>query len=61
VALNKMDLPEARRNLSEVQHYFKKIKKEVYPISALNGEGLPKLLALLSKTLSQRFREDQEE
>jgi GTP-binding protein len=61
VALNKMDLPEARRNLSEVQRYFKKIKKEVYPISALNGEGLPKLLALLSKTLSQRFREDQEE
>ncbi|MDH4265493.1 MAG: GTPase ObgE, partial [Deltaproteobacteria bacterium] len=44
VALNKIDMPEASRNLIEVRRYFKKIKKEVYPISALTGEGLPSLL-----------------
>jgi GTP-binding protein len=61
VALNKIDMPEASRNLIEVRRYFKKIKKEVYPISALTGEGLPSLLASLSKAITQRFREDKQE
>ncbi|MFH1756692.1 MAG: GTPase ObgE [Pseudomonadota bacterium] len=61
VALNKIDMPEASRNLIEVRRYFKKIKKEVYPISALTGEGLPNLLASLSQASTQRLREDQQE
>ncbi len=61
VALNKIDVPEARQNLIEVRRYFKKIKKEVHPISALTGEGLPRLLASLSKALTQRLKEDKQE
>jgi len=61
VALNKIDMPEASPNLIEVRRYFKKIKKEVYPISALTGEGLPSLLASLSKAITQRLREDKQE
>jgi len=54
VAVNKMDVPEAARKLPEVLRYFKKIKKKVYPISALTGEGLPGLLGFLTRFLSQR-------
>lgn len=61
VALNKIDMPEASRNLIEVRRYFKKIKKEVYPISALTGEGLPSLLSSLSKAITQRLKEDKQE
>jgi len=58
VALNKIDMPEARRHVDKIRRYFKKIKKEIFPISALTGEGLPKLLAALSKSLIQRPKED---
>ena len=61
VALNKIDRVETPEKLEEVRRYFKKIKKEIFPISALTGEGLPKLLAGLSKTLVQRFKEDTQE
>ena len=58
VALNKIDMPEAPRQVKEIRRYFKKIKKDIFPISALTGEGLPKLLATLSKTLVQPLEED---
>ena len=54
IALNKMDTPEARRRLPVVVRYFKKVKKEVLPISALTGEGLPRLLASLVYHLSEK-------
>ena len=38
---NKMDLPEARENL---KLFKRKVKKEVFPISAVTGEGMDKLL-----------------
>ena len=38
---NKMDLPEAKENLKV---FKKKIKKEIFPISAATGEGMDKLL-----------------
>jgi GTP-binding protein len=56
VALNKMDSPGAKQKLPKVTGYFKKIKKEVYPISALTGEGLPELLGSLSRHLFRRSR-----
>lgn len=53
VALNKMDTPEARSKLPGVQTHFRRMKKKVYPISALTGEGIPALLAALVRRLHQ--------
>ncbi len=58
VALNKIDLFETREKLEEARRYFKKIKKEIYPISALTGEGLPRLLGALSKNIDRRGHEE---
>ncbi len=41
ICANKMDVPEAEENLKK---FKKKIKKQVFPISAATGEGLEKLL-----------------
>jgi len=41
IVANKIDLPEARENLTA---FRKKIRKKVFPISAVTGEGLPALL-----------------
>jgi len=41
---NKMDIPEARRNLAK---FKKKIKKEIFAISAVTGEGMDLLLQRL--------------
>ena len=38
---NKMDVPEAKARLKE---FKKKIKKEIFPISAVTGEGVKELL-----------------
>ena len=43
---NKMDLPEARKNLENFKH---KVKKEIFPISAATGEGIEGLLQRLRK------------
>lgn len=44
LAANKMDLPEARKNL---ELFRRKVKKEIFPISAATGEGLDVLLQRL--------------
>ena len=49
---NKMDLPEAKENLGRFQ---KKVKKVVYPISALRKEGLEELKEKIFE-LSERTR-----
>lgn len=41
IAANKMDVPEARENLKK---FRRKIKKEIFPISAVTGEGMEALL-----------------
>ena len=51
LAPNKMDLPEAKHNLSA---FLAKVKKKVYPISALNGQGIEQLLGCLR----DHFREN---
>ncbi len=58
VALNKIDTLEAKQKLPKVRGYFKRIKKEVYPISALTGEGLPALLGSLSRYLFKGPKEE---
>lgn len=45
IIANKMDLPQSKDNLIE---FKKKINKEVYEISALNGENLDNLIEILS-------------
>jgi GTP-binding protein len=44
VAANKMDLPEGRENFPRVAAYLAKEGREVFPVSAATGEGLPQLL-----------------
>ncbi len=41
IVANKMDVPEAKARLKE---FKKKIKKEIFPISAVTGEGVDELL-----------------
>ena len=41
IVANKMDVPEAKARLKE---FKKKIKKEIFPISAVTGEGVKELL-----------------
>ncbi len=58
VALNKIDTAEAKQKLSKAMGYFERIGKEVYPISALTGEGLRELLGALARNLSKRQKEE---
>ncbi len=41
IAANKMDIPEAKENLKK---FKRKVKKEIFPISAVTGEGIDALL-----------------
>ena len=45
---NKMDLPEAVKNLSR---FKKKVKKAVYPISCVTGKGIKDMLEALYRVL----------
>jgi GTP-binding protein len=54
IALNKMDVSEAREKLPRVVAHFRKVRKQVYPISALTGEGLPELLGALAKARKRK-------
>ncbi len=48
VAANKMDIPESSDNLRALR---KKIKKKIYPISCVTGEGIKDLLRAVYKEL----------
>jgi GTP-binding protein len=50
VVANKMDLPDAERNLRAVQERFPKIK--IIPTSAAKGEGIVELKKALAATMS---------
>lgn len=47
LAANKMDVPEARENLKK---FKRKVRKEIFPISAVTGEGVKELLRKLQQT-----------
>ena len=48
IVANKMDLEGAKENLEE---FKKKVKEEIFEISAINSEGLDKLLIKIADTL----------
>jgi len=48
IAANKMDMPEAKENLKA---FKKKVKKTIYPISCITGEGIKELLEATYKKL----------
>jgi len=48
IAANKMDLPEAKKNL---ERFKKETGKRIYPISALTGQGLEELIEAVWKKL----------
>jgi len=60
VGLNKTDMPEAREKLARGQRYFGKLGREAFPISALNGEGLRRLLGALVGGLPKKKPEEKE-
>ena len=55
VAANKMDLPDALAALGELRAA---LPVEVYPISAVTGEGLPALLAALARMVEKQGESD---
>jgi GTP-binding protein len=44
IALNKIDLPQARENLPHLLDFFREEGKKAFPISAITGEGIKELL-----------------
>ena len=44
IALNKIDLPQAKENLPRLLEFFHKEGRRAFPISALTGEGVHELL-----------------
>jgi GTPase len=51
VALNKIDIKEANERLVEIRKKFKKIRVEIFPISAVTGEGINKLIREATRQL----------
>lgn len=50
LAANKMDIPEASENL---KRFRKKVKKKIYPISCVTGEGIKALLEAVHASLKK--------
>ena len=50
VIANKMDMEASKKNLEE---FKKKVDVDVYPISAINGEGIDKVLIVLADMLDK--------
>lgn len=57
VAGNKIDIPEAREKVPDVSRYFEEIGVPFYPISAVTGEGIEKLLYRLAEEVEKHPRE----
>jgi GTP-binding protein len=53
VALNKLDLPEARDNLPRLLHALPVDKRDIFPISAATGEGIQPLLRRAAELLRE--------
>ena len=49
IAVNKIDMPEAKANLTRVQAYFG--KRKIFPISAVTGEGVNPLMQQAYRSL----------
>ena len=55
IVANKMDMPDSKDNLKE---FKKKIKKDVYEISAINNTGIEDLLIVIANKLDEITEED---
>lgn len=53
IAANKMDLAEARANYPRVREYLTQQGREVFPVSAATGEGLPALMQRVAELLAE--------
>ena len=53
VAANKIDLAEARENYPRVLETLQKLGREVFPVSAATGEGLPELMQRAHQLLAE--------
>ena len=49
IAVNKIDIPEARANLTRIQEYFG--QRKIFPISAVTGEGVNALMQQAYRSL----------
>lgn len=58
IAVNKMDLPEARQRWSEIEPALRRLGLPVYPISAATGEGIGPLLAKVVELVHQVGQEE---
>ena len=61
IVLNKIDLPTGQTNLQRVKDYFG--KRRLFPISAVTGEGVDRLIRStyqLLQRINERIRESQE-
>ncbi|MEC9488140.1 MAG: GTPase ObgE [Halanaerobium sp.] len=61
IVANKMDLPAARENLPGVKEYLEGEGHEVYPVSAVTGEGLDQLMYAAARALEEIPREEARE
>ena len=55
IVANKMDMPDSEENLKV---FKKKIKKDVYEISAINNTGIDELLIIIANKLDEISKED---
>lgn len=55
IVANKMDMPDSEENL---KIFKKKIKKDVYEISAINNTGIDELLIIIANKLDEISKED---
>jgi GTP-binding protein len=53
IALNKIDIPEAREKLEEVKTYFNELGMKVFPISSATGEGINELIREVGRRLEE--------
>ncbi|MGM0471753.1 MAG: GTPase ObgE [Bacillota bacterium] len=53
VAANKMDLPRAQENITEIKSKLEEQGYQVFPISAVTGEGLDELIRAVEQAVSE--------
>lgn len=60
IAANKMDLPEAQENYEKLVEFMKKESREIFPVSAATGEGLPTLMQRAAQLLAEYVEEPEQ-
>jgi GTP-binding protein len=58
IAANKMDLPESEENYAKLSQYMAQEGREIFPISAATGAGLPALMARVAELLREYVEEE---